>query len=117
MADPPPTCTLCDETIYFRQGHRDTRRCRLCVRRDANMALPECGFCYRQIAAKDVFIGHNGCGLLHCCDCHGYDCNAMYLWATGEPQCTGPYCYRRKDENYKTAKMKRWNSNNDRMKK
>ena len=31
----------------------------------------------------------------------GFDCNAMYLWATGLPQCTGPYCYRRKDENYK----------------
>ena len=31
----------------------------------------------------------------------GYDCNAIYLWATGLDQCTGPYCYRRKDENYK----------------
>ena len=31
----------------------------------------------------------------------GYDCNSLYLWATGLPQCTGPYCLREKSANFK----------------
>ena len=36
-----------------------------------------------------------------CQKIEGYDCNSLYLWAMGQPQCTGPYCLREKSKNFK----------------
>ena len=39
----------------------------------------------------------------------GYDCNSMYLWAIGLPQCTGSYCLREKSTNFKKHSKDREN--------
>ena len=36
-----------------------------------------------------------------CKKVEGYDCNSLYLWATGLRQCTGPYCLREKSADFK----------------